>query len=314
MPNKNKRFGLVLNGGLGNQLFQIAACLYISKNKKLQLIGELGKPRLLPDSMPVSSNWIFPAESVMYGSKKNGAIAKFISRILLSVSASYGTNKISRLTFSTTNLILRILGYLTNYRILLGRGVGYTDNLDSANRGLGIGYFQSYKYAVDPDVSRILRKIKPKSPGEQLLTYIALAEVENPIVVHVRLGDYLNEENFGILPRSYFIDNLERLMNKLPDSKVWVFSDDLASAAEYFQKIEKSKVRLVPEIDLCTVSTLELMRHGVAHLISNSSFGWWGAFLSYRENGIVICPKPWFKGLPDPQDLVPPNWISVNPW
>jgi hypothetical protein len=167
---------------------------------------------------------------------------------------------------------------------------------------------------VNPEVFEILRKIKPRSPGQELRSYIALAEVENPIVVHVRLGDYLNEEKFGILPKSYFLHNLERLMSNFPDSKVWVFSDDLASAAEYFQSIEKSKVRLVPEIDSCPVSTLELMRHGAAHLISNSSFGWWGAFLRYRENGIVICPKPWFKNLPDPQDLVPPNWISVNPW
>lgn len=312
--NKSKRFGVVPNGGLGNQLFQIAAGLYISKNQKIQIFGELGKPRLLPDSLPVSSKLNFPAESVIYGSKKFIPTAKFISRILLSLSASYGTNKISRFIFSVTNLTLRMLSYVTNYRILLGRGVGYTDNLDSANRGLAIGYFQSYKYAVDPGVSKILRKIKPKSPGEQLRTYVALAEIENPIVVHIRLGDYLKEENFGILPNSYFIDNLERLISKLPDSKVWIFSDDLASAAEYFQDIEKSKVRLVPEIDSCPVSTLELMRHGTAHLISNSSFGWWSAFLSYKENGIVICPKPWFKGLPDPQDLVPPNWNSVNPW
>lgn len=314
MLNKTERFGLVPNGGLGNQLFQIAAGLYISKNKKIQIFGELGNPRLLQNSLPVSSNLIFPAESVVYGSKKFIPIAKFISRILLSLSASFGTNKISRLIFSTINLTLRVLSYLNNYRIFLGRGVGYTDNLDSANRGLGIGYFQSYKYAVEPDVSKILRKIKPKSPGEQLRTYIALAEVENPIVVHVRLGDYLNEDKFGILPKRYFTENLERLMIANPDSKVWVFSDDLDSAAEYFLELGNSKVRFVPEIDSCPVSTLELMRHGSAHLISNSSFGWWGAFLSYKENGIVICPKPWFKGLPDPLDLVPTNWITVNPW
>ena len=314
MLNRTKRLGLVPNGGLGNQLFQIAAGLYISKNKKVQIFGELGNPRVLSDSLPVSSRLIFPEESVLYRSKKFNSLAKLISRISLSLSAGYGSNKVSSPILKATNFALRMLSYLSNYRILLGRGVGYTDNLDSTNRGIAIGYFQSYKYAADPDVSKILRKIKPKAPGEQLRTYIALADVENPIVVHVRLGDYLNENDFGILPKSYFIENLERLMNKLPESKVWVFSDDLASAAEYFQTIEKSKVRLVPEIDLCPVSTLELMRHGAAHLISNSSFGWWGAFLSYRGNGIVICPKPWFKGLPDPKDLVPPNWISVNPW
>jgi len=312
--NKSKRFGVVPNGGLGNQLFQIAAGLYISKNKKIQIFGELGEPRLLPDSLPVSSKLIFPAETVVYERKKFFPIAKYISRILLSLSASYGTNKISRLIISAICLTLRIFSYLTNYRILLGRGVGYTDNLDSANLGLAIGYFQSYKYAADPDVFKILRKIKPKSPGEQLRTYIALADLENPIIVHVRLGDYLNEENFGMLPKSYFIENLQTLINILPDSRVWVFSDDLASAADYFRDIDNSKVRLVPEIDSCPVSTLELMRHGAAHLISNSSFGWWGAFLSYRENGMVICPIPWFKSLPNPQDLVPPNWISVNPW
>jgi hypothetical protein len=314
MPNKAKRFGIVLNGGLGNQLFQIAAGLYISKSHKIRIIGGLGNPRLLPDLLPVSSNLFFSRESVIYENKKFQALTQLASRVLLSVSANYGTDSVSRTIFGMTSFALRILGSLINFRILIGKGVGYTLNLNSTNRGLGIGYFQSYKYAVQPDVFEILRSIKPNFFGEELRSYIALAAVEKPIVVHVRLGDYLNEEKFGILPKTYFTDNLSTLMNKLPDSKIWVFSDDLVSAAEYFPNIEKSKIRLMPEIDSSPVSTLELMRHGAAHLISNSSFGWWGAFLSYREEGIVICPKPWFKSLSDPRDLIPPNWTSVNPW
>jgi hypothetical protein len=234
--------------------------------------------------------------------------------MLLSVSANFGTERVSRTIFKVTNFTLRILSSLINFRIIIGKGIGYTHNLNLASRGLGIGYFQSYMYAVQPDVYEILRNIKPKFFGEELRSYLALAEVEKPIVVHVRLGDYLNEEKFGILPKTYFTANLSILMNRLPDSTIWVFSDDLVSAAEYFQHIEKSKIRLIPEIDSCPVSTLELMRHGAAHLISNSSFGWWGAFLSYREDGNVICPRPWFKSLSHPRDLIPPNWSSVNPW
>jgi hypothetical protein len=56
------------------------------------------------------------------------------------------------------------------------------------------------------------------------------------------------------------------------------------------------------------------MQFGGAHIIANSTFSWWGAYLS-RSTKIVIAPGSWFKDLEEPLDLIPPEWKRIkNDW
>jgi hypothetical protein len=54
------------------------------------------------------------------------------------------------------------------------------------------------------------------------------------------------------------------------------------------------------------------MRRGAGYVLSNSTFGWWGAFLSKTGNPRVVVPKPWFVTLEDPRQLNPEFWSTYN--
>jgi hypothetical protein len=96
--------------------------------------------------------------------------------------------------------------------------------------------------------------------------------------------------------------------------KIWVFSDEPALAQIQFSKILPEELRWIPEIDGSATKTLEVMRFGHGYVIGNSTFSWWGASLSYTNWAKVIAPDPWFKNLPTPHSLIPPNWETINPW
>ena len=107
------------------------------------------------------------------------------------------------------------------------------------------------------------------------------------------------------------LDYYEEALSKFGDNRtVIIFSDDPAWCKE--QKLFDSDRFLVAEgnsqyIDMC------LMTLCVGHIIANSSFSWWGAWLANSEK--VIAPKNWFSGhleeQNDTKDLYCPEWEVI---
>ena len=145
---------------------------------------------------------------------------------------------------------------------------------------------------------------------EDLHTYGKLSKDEEPLCVHVRLGDYFNEPKIGILPAKYYHDALHYQFSKFNYKKIWLFSNDSERAMGVIPPEFKSMVRIV-ESDLSSAQTLEVMRLCSGYVIANSSFSWWGAFLSKKHSPIVVCPQKWFKISDDPNFITPPNWHKI---
>ena len=122
-----------------------------------------------------------------------------------------------------------------------------------------------------------------------------MSEVGDAIFIHIRRGDYVATPNHHpVLPIEYYEEGLKRFD---PDIPVLVFSDALDWVRE--QKLFDGDRFLVAEgnvnyVDLC------LMTLCSGHIIANSSFSWWGAWLSNSEK--VIAPKNWFSGHLEDQD------------
>jgi hypothetical protein len=66
--------------------------------------------------------------------------------------------------------------------------------------------------------------------------------------------------------------------------------------------------------DFNSIETLILMSMASGHVISNSTFSWWGAYLGHikKRNGNVIAPNPWFKNMVPPDKLIPRDWTLLD--
>jgi len=108
------------------------------------------------------------------------------------------------------------------------------------------------------------------------------------ISLHIRRGDYVTNPNHPVQTIEYYQEALNKMPKNLP---VIVFSDDTdwCKNHEFFapDKFFISENNGT-EVDLC------LMTLANYHIIANSSFSWWGAWLAKSQK--VIAPKNWFGG------------------
>lgn len=165
------------------------------------------------------------------------------------------------------------------------------------------GFFQSWstvQSAVDAGYSR---RPALRSPSAFLDSLIIRAHRERPISVHVRRGDYVREPSFGLLGMGYYSAAVDALRERGLTGPVWVFSDEPTTAAEV----------VAGEIITGLTTPAEemvLMSHCAAHIVANSTFSWWGAWMN-DGNVPVIAPEPWFRDGPHIEGLIPPHWTRL---
>jgi hypothetical protein len=180
------------------------------------------------------------------------------------------------------------------------------------------GYFQSERYFSS--IAAGLRGwFSPREPlGSAAAATLARIETSRlPVSVHVRRGDYLKPgtiEHHGILSEPYYREALSRLETGAGEgAELFVFSDDAAAAEQVLNFVPKPRlvhVRGDPERPWEDMALMARCRH---HVIANSSFSWWGAWLNPSPDKIVVAPRAWFVGteLGKAVDIYPPGWILV---
>ena len=168
------------------------------------------------------------------------------------------------------------------------------------------GYFQSEKYFKHIEDS-IREDFKFKSNIVDACK--EFFNFEEMISIHVRRTDYVsNSANHPPCPLSYYEESLKKFNSEIP---VMIFSDDVGWCKR--QDLFSSDRFLISEnnwniADLCLMS---MCSH---HIIANSSFSWWGAWLSKSKN--VIAPSKWFGTNGDTSkndicDLFPEGWVVI---
>jgi hypothetical protein len=181
---------------------------------------------------------------------------------------------------------------------------GYVDECpDNVNL---FGYFQTEKYfshIADSIREDFTFKSEVLDPCKEAFDF---GEI---ISLHVRRTDYVEKsDDHPLCPMKYYEDALSKFDSDLP---VLIFSDDTKWCKE--QELFKPDRFMVSEsnwnlVDMC------LMTMCSHHIIANSSFSWWGAWLSGSDD--VIAPARWFgdKGYTanhNTEDIVPDRWTKI---
>jgi hypothetical protein len=174
-----------------------------------------------------------------------------------------------------------------------------------------IGYFQSYRWPGLDYVASELESLSLKKPSSELVNFIDEVGEKETVMIHVRLGDYKKQDNFGILGPDYYESALKDLMHSRGFEKILLFSNEPAVAISYIPEKFHDLIYVVPDFLGSAAETLEAMRYAKSYVIGNSTLSWWGARISYTVGARVIAPQPWFKSAVEPADLIPPGWMRI---
>ncbi len=177
------------------------------------------------------------------------------------------------------------------------------------------GHFLSYKYfeAERPELLDLLYSHQPlQDEVDQAFHRIreSLPGPPGPIVsVHVRRGDSLLNPTLTRMSMAYYDEAMARFRSDLPGCRFAIFSDDIPWCRESFTREDVTFV----EGNRDTVD-LFLMARCQHHVIANSTYSWWGAYLNRDLARRVIYPTPWFAGIKrrrDMSDFFLPDWQAL---
>ena len=304
-----KKHYLYLTGGLGNQLFQLAAALDLAISSEDSLIIDtvIGKPRVTDNLADIFHLKI--TDEIGSFSRKANILSSKAAGFLLRLGINpvgLEKNKFVGNFFKFAGEAVLSCRFRSVVKVNAADDVGFY-KLKSGRSSVILGYFQSYKYLENTQVRNIFNKLEPHEISHKLLALIEKAIDQKPIFVHVRLNDYLEEKNFGIPKADYYLSALRRLKGETRN--IWVFSDDIALASLRMPSEFKNQYAFVDDSGLTPAQLLHLLRFGEDYVIANSSFSWWAATLAIKQGSKVVAPEPWFSGMPEPRDLIPPNWL-----
>ncbi len=177
------------------------------------------------------------------------------------------------------------------------------------------GYWQSEKYFAD--IAETLRgeftlKREPDGVNRRLLEEIGACEA---VSLHVRRGDYVTNKGIGevhgALPLAYYRAAVARIADSTIDPKFYVFSDDPDWVKDNL-KISGSTTYVDHNGPADACEDLRLMSACRHHVVANSSFSWWGAWLDNKAGKQVVAPHKWFASEAiDISDLIPAAWQIV---
>ena len=177
------------------------------------------------------------------------------------------------------------------------------------------GYWQSERYFSD--IADVLRKdFIAKAPLDQENEAIAKGiDAVNAVSLHIRRGDYVDDPTtnrfHGICSPDYYQRAVDYITARAGTPHLFVFSDDQqwARANLNFAVPLKFIDANPPERGHLDMQLMARCRH---HVIANSSFSWWGAWLNPLPEKVVVAPSRWFGAAShDTRDLIPPDWVRL---
>ncbi len=282
-----------LTGGLGNQMFQFAAGYALSLRLGVPL--ELDVSSYAHDPLRVFELGIFDLRvKIASGAtlarllKKSKGIAGLIKRVTPTPVGTIPIYREPHFEFDRRVLTLSVPHALS-------------------------GYWQSERYFDDAreQVRAAFTALEPLEPENATLAAAITAEAV-PVSLHVRRGDYVTSATanatHGTCSLEYYRAAMQSIQSQFPNARFFAFSDDTEWTRENLGG--NSAITYVaanpPTRGYRDMQLMSLCHH---HIIANSSFSWWGAWLNRKADKRIIAPANWFAGATKiTRDLLPAGW------
>ncbi len=284
-------------GGLGNQLFMYACGLALACRHQRPLridVGGLAWEQHRPFAL---GNFDLRAPP---------ASAAEVRRI-----RGFSDSKLSREWFN----FRRSLGLTGNTGFIRENGWRFDPKiLDISGPCYLKGHWLSERYFAD-QAAAVRTDLRYRSPpaGRNAECATQIADCQESVSIHVRRGDYLaggNESIYAGLDRDYYKAALAQLCQHLKQPRFFCFSDD-PQAARRELDLPRETV-FVDHNGSAGHEDLRLMSLCRHHVIANSTFSWWGAWLAEHPSQVVIAPKTWWIHPDyDDRDIIPARWLRV---
>lgn len=287
-----------LQGGLGNQMFQYAVARALQEDSKKDVYLDITH---------------FEESKVP---KEGFTVRGYELHIFRKLRASVLNGRLRR--FLLSKKIIFIF-----FQRMLGMTLHFTTQNENEfveipqERNLYLtGFFQSEKYFKQIRTSIVQDFTFPELDYQNRLLKEKI-EAQNSVSIHVRRGDYIKSpavlQYHGVLDMDYYkraVALLEK--NSTEPLTFYIFSEDEEFVKEEFSFLDSyhyvgNNTQHNSWKDMC------LMKSCKHHIVANSSFSWWGAWLSERE-GLKIAPDNWFNKQNvafDIHDFVPENWAII---
>jgi len=283
-------------GGLGNQMFQYAFGRSLSYGRHVPLKLDI--------------SW-YSGQS-----KRNFCLNHFNINALIASDL-----EINRVRYGPNNLVgkiqskfQRLLPYYKRRVIQQREGIFDRNILRASRNAYLSGYWASEKYFQH--IAPVIRddfKLTEALNQTNSFCHQRIQE-RQAISIHIRRGDYLEGNNarfFGAQPLAYYHRAIDFMVEHVNQPFFFLFSDDIDWVKKNLSI--DFPCEYVSHNDLALAYyDLFLMSHCKHHIIANSTFSWWGAWLCKNPNKIIIAPRQWYNdpGVSHP-DLIPPTWIQL---
>lgn len=287
-----------LIGGLGNQMFQYAAARSIA----------------LAHGTPLSLD--------ISGFKNYGLHQGFELQGIFSCAAKIATAHDVRnvLGWQSSPVIRRVvcrasMGMFRRRELVVEPHFEYWDGINKVSPDCYlVGYWQSEKYFLKV-ATQIREDFLFQLPLEDENAELAKQiDQLSAVSLHVRRGDYANNPKtaatHGLCSLDYYREAIFHISKHVQKPHFFVFSDDIAWVKSNL-KIAFPHQYVDHNLGADSYNDMRLMSLCKHHIIANSSFSWWGAWLNPSTEKIVIAPGKWFANETNITDLIPNHWSVI---
>lgn len=285
-------------GGLGNQMFQyafgrrLADGLGVPLKLDITSFRTYDKRRYELDGLRIEEDFASDREIEVALRGRLTRVRSLAGRVFPSLASGPGR-------------LVRQQGFTFDPSMLTLRDGAYLE-----------GYWQSERY-FDAVADRLRGEFVPRTrPAGSAAKMAEQMQHGNSVSLHVRRGDYVSEPSVSamhlVCDEAYYAGCVDYLAPRLVDPHFYVFSDEPAWARVNL-KIPFPTTIVADHCDTTEIEDMWLMTQCRHHVIANSSFSWWGAWLDSRPSKVVLMPQRWFRDRESEfsVDIRSPGWVAL---